>query len=163
LELVGDLAHKAPTLSSDRHVLTNYRFREHLGWFHLDLRQFGLSKRLGAKQPGVAPRRLPCRAADGDWNATSQRSLSQFNRYVGTKFDVKIASSDALDAIRRKSSRICPMVCEHGFKADGDQCSRITCADGPFLNDDNECERRRGKTAAAKRDETSARSLSAND
>jgi hypothetical protein len=100
-------------------------------------------------------RRVGCfaAAADGDWNAASQRSLSQFDRYAKTKFDVKIASSDALDAIRQKSSRVCPMVCEHGFKADGDHCSRIACADGSFLNDDNECERRRGKAPLAKRDE----------
>ena len=96
-------------------------------------------------------RRVGClaAAADGDWNAASQRSLSQFNRYAGTKFDTKIATSDALDAIKQKSSRVCPLVCEHGFKADGDQCSRIVCADGSFLNDDNECEKRRGKTPVA--------------
>jgi hypothetical protein len=49
-------------------------------------------------------RRVGClsAAADGDWNAASQRSLSQFNRYAGTKFDVKIASSDALEAIKRE-------------------------------------------------------------
>jgi uncharacterized caspase-like protein len=100
-------------------------------------------------------RRVGCltAAADGDWNAASQRSLSQFNRYAGTKFDVKIATSDALDAIRQKSSRVCPLVCEHGFRTDGDHCSKITCADGSFLNEDNECEKRRGKTPVAKRDE----------
>jgi uncharacterized caspase-like protein len=91
--------------------------------------------------------------ADGDWNAASQRSLSLFNRYAGTKFDVKVASSDALDAIRQKSSRVCPLVCEHGFKADGDHCGKIVCADGSFLNDDNECEKRHGKTPVARRDE----------
>ncbi|PMX85782.1 caspase (peptidase), partial [Pseudomonas sp. GW460-C3] len=35
--------------------------------------------------------------ADGNWNTSSQRSLSQFNRYAGTKLDVKVASTDALD------------------------------------------------------------------
>jgi hypothetical protein len=100
-------------------------------------------------------RRVGCLSAeaDGDWNAKSQRSLSLFNRYAGTKFDVKIASSDALDAIKQKSSRVCPLACEHGFKADGDHCSKIACADGSFLNDDNECEKRRGKTPVARRDE----------
>ena len=37
------------------------------------------------------------------------------------------------------------------LQADGDQCSRITCAEGSFLNDDNECEKRRGKKPVAKR------------
>jgi hypothetical protein len=45
------------------------------------------------------------------------------------------------------------LACERGFKADGDHCSRIVCAEGSFLNDDNECEKRRGKLPVAKRDE----------
>jgi uncharacterized caspase-like protein len=100
-------------------------------------------------------RRVGCLTSetDGQWNAASQRSLTLFNRYAGTKFDVKLASTDALDAIKLKPSRICPLVCDHGFKADGDHCSKIVCADGTFLNDDNECEKGRGKTPVAKRDD----------
>ncbi|MGL3105332.1 caspase family protein [Bradyrhizobium sp. BR 1432] len=90
--------------------------------------------------------------ADGNWNASSQRSLSQFNRYAGTKLDVKVASTDALDAVKSKPSRVCPLVCEHGFKADGDKCSKIVCRDGYAVNDDNECEKQRAaKPATAKR------------
>ena len=90
-------------------------------------------------------------AVDGQWNAVSQRSLALFNRHAGTKFDAKLASLDALDAIKLKPSRVCPLICDHGYRADGDQCSKITCAEGSFLNDDNECERRRGKKPVAKR------------
>ncbi|MBR1244746.1 caspase family protein [Bradyrhizobium sp. AUGA SZCCT0240] len=99
-------------------------------------------------------RRVGCLtgAADGDWNAASQRSLTLFNRYAGTRLDAKVASVDALDAIKLKPSRVCPLVCEHGFRADGDRCSRITCAQGSVLNDDNECEKRRGNKPVAKRD-----------
>jgi uncharacterized caspase-like protein len=99
-------------------------------------------------------RRVGCltASADGEWNAASQRSMALFNRHAGTKFDVKLASLDALDAIKLKSSRVCPLVCEHGFKADGDRCSKITCAEGSFLNDDNECEKRRAKKPVASRD-----------
>jgi len=55
-------------------------------------------------------RRVGCLAATavGEWNAASQRSLSLFNRYAGTNFDIRLASPDALDAIRLKSSRVCP-------------------------------------------------------
>ncbi|AND86657.1 MULTISPECIES: caspase family protein [Bradyrhizobium] len=89
--------------------------------------------------------------ADGNWNTSSQRSLSQFNRYAGTKLDVKVASTDALDTVKSKPSRVCPLVCEHGFKADGDKCTRIVCGDGYALNDDNECEKKRaGKPTASK-------------
>jgi uncharacterized caspase-like protein len=99
-------------------------------------------------------RRVGCLigAADGEWNSGAQRSLTLFNRYAGTKLDTKLASIDTLDAIKQKSSRVCPPVCEHGFKADGDRCSKISCADGSFLNDDNECEKRREKKPVARRD-----------
>ncbi|WP_407183680.1 caspase domain-containing protein [Bradyrhizobium centrosematis] len=90
-------------------------------------------------------------AVDGQWNAASQRSLALFNRHAGTKFDAKLASLDALDAIKLKPARVCPLICDHGYKASGDQCVRITCAEGSFLNDDNECEKRRGKKPVAKR------------
>ena len=77
-------------------------------------------------------RRVGCltAAADGEWNAASQRSMALFNRHARTRLDVKLASLDALDAIKLKSSRVCPLVCEHGFKADGNSCSKISCAAG---------------------------------
>lgn len=96
-------------------------------------------------------------AADGNWNTSSQRSLSQFNRHAGTKLDVKVASTDALDAVKAKPSRVCPLVCEHGFKADGDKCTKIVCGDGYALNDDNECEKKRAAKPAASKPATSRR------
>ena len=44
-------------------------------------------------------RRVGCLSAeaDGNWNTTSQRSLSLFNRYANTKLDTKLASTDALE------------------------------------------------------------------
>ncbi len=107
-------------------------------------------------------RRVGCltAAADGSWNAASQRSLTLFNRYAGTRLDAKVASIDALDAIKLKTSRVCPVVCEHGFKADGERCTRISCAAGSFLNDDNECEKRRAGKPVAKRDRPESRRAS---
>ncbi len=99
-------------------------------------------------------RRVGCLTggADGEWNAASQRSLTLFNRNAGTRLDARTASLDTLDAIKQKSSRVCPLVCEHGFKADGERCSKIVCAEGSFLNDDNECEKHRAKTPTASRE-----------
>jgi uncharacterized caspase-like protein len=104
-------------------------------------------------------RRVGCLTGntDGNWNSASQRSLTLFNRYAGTKLDTKVASIDTLDTIKLKSSRVCPLVCEHGYKVDGDRCTQITCAEGSFLNDDNECEQRRAKKPVATRDRPESR------
>ncbi|MGF7229710.1 MAG: caspase family protein, partial [Candidatus Saccharibacteria bacterium] len=101
-------------------------------------------------------RRVGClaTAADGDWNASSQRSLTLFNKYVGTKFDVKLANFEALDAIKAKPGRVCPLVCDHGFKADGDACVKIACRAGYRVNDDNECEKVQDKKPVATREDT---------
>jgi uncharacterized caspase-like protein len=108
-----------------------------------------------AKSVQTELRRVGCLTGtvDGEWSAASQRSLTLFNRYAGTKLDIKLASLDTLDAIKLKPTRVCPLICEHGFKPDGDRCSKIVCAEGSFLNDDNECEKRRTRTPTAKRDE----------
>jgi uncharacterized caspase-like protein len=106
-------------------------------------------------------RRVGCLAApaDGDWNAASQRSLSLFNKNAGTRLDVKTVTVDTLDAIKQKASRVCPLVCEHGYKVDGNQCAKIVCAEGAFLNDDNKCEKRREKKPVATRDSPEARQV----
>src|ERR1019366_4555406 len=72
----------------------------------------------------------------------------------GVKLDVKTASVDALDAVKAKSSRVCPLVCDYGFKADGDRCTKITCRAGYELGDDNTCEKIEVKKPTAKREET---------
>ena len=107
-----------------------------------------------AKSVQIELRRVGCFTADadGEWNAASQRSLALFNRHARTKFDVKVASVDALDAIKLKPARVCPLVCQHGFEADGERCSKIVCGEGSFLNDDNECERRRSKATVKRND-----------
>jgi uncharacterized caspase-like protein len=107
-----------------------------------------------AKSVQAELRRVGCltATADGEWNAASRRSLTLFNQHAGTKFDTKLASLDALDAIKLKPTRVCPLVCEHGFKPDGDKCSKIVCAEGSFLTDDNECEKRHARTPSARRE-----------
>jgi hypothetical protein len=104
-------------------------------------------------------RRVGCltSSADGEWNAESQRALSAFNRRAGMKLNVKAVTADTLEAIRQNQSRVCPLACEHGFRADGDSCTKIVCAEGSFLNEDNECVKRRGKTPIAGRDDRDRR------
>jgi hypothetical protein len=101
-------------------------------------------------------RRVGCSTStvDGNWNAASQKALDLFNKHAGMKLEVKTASTDALDAVKGKTSRVCPLICDTGFRADGDRCVKITCRAGFRVNDDNECEKVQDKKPVAKRDET---------
>src|SRR5215216_5857598 len=100
-------------------------------------------------------RRVGCNtgAVDGNWNAASQRSLDLFNKHAGLKLDVKVASVDVLDVVKSKTTRVCPLICDHGFKADGERCTKITCRPGYEVGDDNTCEKIELKKPTAKREE----------
>jgi uncharacterized caspase-like protein len=104
-------------------------------------------------------RRVGCNsgAVDGNWNAASQKALDLFNKHAGMKLDMKTASADALDAVKAKTGRICPLVCDTGYRADGDRCVKITCRSGYQLNDDGECEKVEAKKPVAKREEPKPR------
>jgi uncharacterized caspase-like protein len=100
-------------------------------------------------------KRVGCKTGevDSEWNASSRRALSSFNDNAGTKFDVKLASIDALDAVKGKSGRVCPLECERGTRANGDSCVKITCDDGYVLGSNGSCEKRaERKPAVAQRE-----------
>jgi uncharacterized caspase-like protein len=103
-------------------------------------------------------RRVGCQtsAVDDKWGTAAQRSLEAFNKSAGTSFDVKVASLDALDFIRTRPARICPLTCGSGFRPNGDDCVRITCEPGYELGDDDRCERIRPATRKPARREAPA-------
>ena len=72
-------------------------------------------------------RRVGCSTGivDGSWNTASEKALDLFNKHSGMKLDVKMASIDALDAVKGKTGRICPLACETGYRADGEKCTKI--------------------------------------
>jgi hypothetical protein len=86
-------------------------------------------------------RRVGCKTGevDSEWSASARRALSLFNENAGTKFDVKLASLDALDAVRAQTGRVCPLECERGFRASGDQCVKITCDSDQVLGPNGTC------------------------
>ncbi|MFK4506291.1 caspase family protein [Bradyrhizobium daqingense] len=104
-------------------------------------------------------RRVGCltASAESEWTSAAQRSLTLFNKYAGTQLDVRLASVDALDALKAKPGRVCPLVCNFGFKADGDQCVKITCRSGYRVGDDNECEKIPEKKPVATREDSRRR------
>ncbi|MBI5318271.1 MAG: caspase family protein [Bradyrhizobium sp.] len=80
-------------------------------------------------------------AAGDEWNSAAQKALGLFNKNAKKKFDVKVASLDALDSARSRSGRVCPLVCDRGYRADGDKCTKIICRAGYELGRDDACER----------------------
>jgi uncharacterized caspase-like protein len=88
-------------------------------------------------------RRVGCNtgAVDGNWTHDSQKALDLFNKHAGMKLDVRTASADALDAVKAKNGRICPLACDTGYRADGDRCVKVTCRTGYEVNEDGTCEK----------------------
>jgi hypothetical protein len=89
-------------------------------------------------------RRVGCYVGsiDGQWDTGIKRSLEQFNRYAGMQVETGSATDDAIGAVKIKSGRICPLVCEHGFHADGERCVRTVCDSGSVLNSEGTCVKR---------------------
>ncbi|MGY3478966.1 caspase family protein [Bradyrhizobium ottawaense] len=100
-------------------------------------------------------RRVGCNVGlvDGVWGEPSQKALDLFNKHAGMKLNVSVATTDALDAVRNKGGRICPLTCENGYRAEGDRCTKITCRKGYVLNDENECEKKEALPEAKKKPE----------
>jgi hypothetical protein len=89
-------------------------------------------------------KRVGCKTGDvdGEWNGSARRALAAFNDNAGTKFDVKLASIDALDAVRASTGRVCPLDCERGYRASGDRCVKISCDDGFVPGANGSCQKR---------------------
>ena len=107
-------------------------------------------------------KRVGCYAGelDGRWSGGSQRSLGNFNRHANTKVDTRHASLDALDAVKSKSERVCPLTCGRGQRAEGEQCVAIVCPEGQIAGDDGACHERHkpaARTQAAPKREVTRR------
>src|ERR1700722_4806168 len=98
-------------------------------------------------------KRVGCNSGkiDGDWDEGPRRSLELFNKNAKTKFDTKVASLEALDAVRNEADRVCPLICSKGERAAGDHCVQIGCASGYYLDSSGSCERRRHEPASRQR------------
>lgn len=70
-------------------------------------------------------------AINGVWSPASRQALEQFNQRADTKFDAKVASLDALDAVKGQRGRICPLACGGGQRSDGERCVAIPAQPKP--------------------------------
>ena len=70
-------------------------------------------------------KRVGCDPGDiGIWTDGSKRALESFNKYAGTNLMVNVASIEALETVKARKERICPLVCKTGYFAKGDSCVR---------------------------------------
>jgi uncharacterized caspase-like protein len=99
-------------------------------------------------------------ALDASWGNPSRRAVELFNKHARQKLDVKLASIGAIDILRGIDKRVCPLTCKRGFRAEGDECVKITCGPGFVLDGDGDCVRER-KAAPEKAQEKRAPSRTA--
>ncbi|WP_315719318.1 MULTISPECIES: caspase family protein [unclassified Bradyrhizobium] len=92
-------------------------------------------------------------ASNGTWDGNARRALERFNKQAGTRFDVKMASLDALDAVKARTSRVCPLLCDKGQRAEGESCVAIACPAGQARDEDGDCVRRKDEPVARKQTE----------
>jgi hypothetical protein len=89
-------------------------------------------------------------AVNGNWDEASKKALESFNQNAHTNFNIKLASLEALEAVRSKTDRVCPLVCGKGQRAEGDRCVQIGCSAGYFLNSSGACEKKPEPAPAAR-------------
>lgn len=70
----------------------------------------GITQRELNRSLQVELRRVGCQTgpASDEWTAASRRSLELFNKHAGLKLEIKLASADALDAVKSRQARVCP-------------------------------------------------------
>ena len=81
----------------------------------------------------VELRRVGCLtdSIGNEWTPAVRKSLEMFNKYSGMELNTKLASLDALDAIKTKEARICPLTCSHGYEPHNESCVKIVTGKRP--------------------------------
>ena len=63
--------------------------------------------------------------ADGSWGASSKVAMRLFNKHARTKLGADEPSAEALAALQEHDERVCPLICERGFRASGNNCVAV--------------------------------------
>lgn len=85
--------------------------------------------------------RLGCEPGtpDGKWGRRTRSAMETFNRETKLSFETTAATMAALDAMKMRNGRICPLVCSPLENKVGDQCVAKTCPSGQDLNSSGIC------------------------
>ena len=63
--------------------------------------------------------------ADGNWGSSSKAAIRLFNKHARTKLSPDEPSTALLTALQEHDERVCPLQCERGFRASGNNCVAI--------------------------------------
>ncbi|MBX3522001.1 MAG: protein kinase [Xanthobacteraceae bacterium] len=74
------------------------------------------------------------------WGDESKKALTAFNQHAATRLDISMPTDAALDAVKARTDRVCPLVCPTGQSAQGETCVAI-CAPGTVLAPNGTCVR----------------------
>ena len=69
--------------------------------------------------------------ADGNWGSSSKAAIRLFNKHGRTKLDPDEPSPALLTALQEHDERVCPLQCERGFRASGNNCVAIRRESAP--------------------------------
>jgi hypothetical protein len=86
-------------------------------------------------------KRVGCYAGDVDdsWTPKARQSLERFNKHANLRLDAKVASVDALDAVKDKPSRVCPLECGARQVEKNGACVAKNCPRGQSLDSSGHC------------------------
>ena len=74
-----------------------------------------------------------------DWNSSAQKSLEAFNKNAGSKLDIKVASIDALDVVKSKTTRVCPLAKLEEPKREGAERAKTESTPSPVTSTQHIC------------------------
>ncbi len=112
----------------------------------LDAKTMALVLQNELKRVGCDPGKV-----GGRWGKQGKNALSKFNKYAKLQVPTGKPSMDAINVIRAKRQRVCPLVCGVRHRIDDNQCVRKTCRKGQELNKRGKCIKLVVKKTSSKR------------
>lgn len=76
---------------------------------------------------------------DGSWGRRGRSALTKFNKHAKLNLPTGEPSQDAIEAIKGKPGRVCPLACGAQYRIQGDRCVKKTCRSGQTLSKKGKC------------------------
>jgi len=76
---------------------------------------------------------------DGKWGRRTRTAMEIFNRETKLSLETKAATMAALDAMKMRNGRVCPLVCSPLEDKVGERCVAKNCPEGQHLNSSGIC------------------------